>query len=97
MIMDQSTRQFLALADRPFPPPDKPDSDKWSPMQDSVSFGRTVPDTYAAIRDVDALIRRSGLEPALVELVAMRASQINGCAFCLDMHAKAARQMPRAA
>jgi AhpD family alkylhydroperoxidase len=61
-------------------------------MQDRVSFARTAPDTYAAIREVDALIRRSGLEPALVELVAMRASQINGCAFCLDMHAKAARQ-----
>lgn len=33
----------------------------------------------------------SGLEPELLELVKMRASQINGCAFCLDMHAKDAR------
>lgn len=32
-----------------------------------------------------------GLEPALVELVKMRASQINGCAYCLDMHSKDAR------
>ena len=35
--------------------------------------------------------RASGLEPALLELVRMRASQINGCAFCLDMHSKDAR------
>ncbi len=38
-------------------------------------------------RQVDA----SGLEPALLELVKIRASQINGCAFCLDMHTKDAR------
>lgn len=35
--------------------------------------------------------RHSKLEPALVELVKMRASQINGCAYCLDMHSKDAR------
>ena len=35
-------------------------------MQDRVYFPKTVPDTVAAIRDLDALIRRSGLEPALV-------------------------------
>jgi AhpD family alkylhydroperoxidase len=35
----------------------------------------------------------SGLEPKLLELVKMRASQINGCAFCLDMHTKDARAM----
>lgn len=61
-------------------------------MHDRVYFPKAVPDTYAAIRELDALIRLSGLEPALVELVKMRASQINGCAFCLDMHAKDARQ-----
>jgi AhpD family alkylhydroperoxidase len=36
-------------------------------------------------------VRASGLEPALLELVKMRASQINGCAYCLDMHSKDAR------
>jgi AhpD family alkylhydroperoxidase len=61
-------------------------------MHDRVYFPKTAPDTYAAIRDLDTLIRHSGLEPPLVELVKMRASQINGCAFCLDMHAKDARQ-----
>lgn len=61
-------------------------------MHDRVSFATSAPDTYGAIRDLDAMIRRSGLEPALVELVKMRASQINGCAFCLDMHSKDARK-----
>jgi AhpD family alkylhydroperoxidase len=40
---------------------------------------------------IEHYIRSSGLEPKLLELVKMRASQINGCAFCLDMHSKDAR------
>jgi AhpD family alkylhydroperoxidase len=61
-------------------------------MHDGVHFPKTAPDTYAAIRELDAMVRRGGLEPSLAELVKMRASQINGCAFCLNMHAKDARQ-----
>jgi AhpD family alkylhydroperoxidase len=38
----------------------------------------------------------SGLEPSLLELVKLRASQINGCAYCLDMHTKDARARGRA-
>lgn len=60
-------------------------------MHDRVYFPRAVPETYAAIRDLDAMVQRTGLDKTLIELVKMRASQINGCAFCLDMHAKAAR------
>jgi AhpD family alkylhydroperoxidase len=90
--MDQSTKHFLALADSPFARTDKPANNKASPMHDRVSFPKAAPDTYAALRDVDALIGRGGLEPALVELVKMRGSQINGCAYCLDMHAGEARQ-----
>ena len=36
-------------------------------------------------------VKNSGLEPSLIELVLMRASQLNGCAYCLDMHSKDAR------
>lgn len=61
-------------------------------MHDRVDFQEAAPDTFAAVRDLDATIRRSGLERGLIELVKMRASQINGCAYCLDMHAKDARQ-----
>jgi AhpD family alkylhydroperoxidase len=40
---------------------------------------------------LERYVRESGLEPSLLELVKMRASQINGCAYCLDMHSKDAR------
>lgn len=46
---------------------------------------------YSAMQGLGAAIRRSGLEPALLHLVKVRASQINGCGFCLDMHTKDAR------
>jgi AhpD family alkylhydroperoxidase len=49
------------------------------------------PDGYQAIIQLSGAVRLSGLEPDLLELVKMRASQINGCAYCLDMHAKDAR------
>jgi AhpD family alkylhydroperoxidase len=51
-----------------------------------------APDAYRAVSGVEAYIARCGLEKSLVELVKMRASQINGCAFCLDMHSKDARK-----
>lgn len=57
-----------------------------------VNLNAVAPDTYAAIRSLDATIRNSGLEQGLIELVKMRASQINGCAYCLDMHARDARR-----
>src|SRR5690606_21517919 len=40
---------------------------------------------------LESYVKRSGLEPALIELVKLRASQINGCGYCLDMHSKDAR------
>jgi len=48
-------------------------------------------DVVQAMLGLAAPIRRSGLEPALLELVKIRASQINGCAYCIDMHTKDAR------
>jgi AhpD family alkylhydroperoxidase len=62
-------------------------------MRDRIHLPETAPETYAAIRALDATIQRGGLDKTLVELVKMRASQINGCAFCLDMHAKDARRL----
>ena len=53
---------------------------------------KLAPGAYEAVRGVEAYIRRCGLEHSLIELVDMRASQINGCAFCLDMHSKDARR-----
>jgi AhpD family alkylhydroperoxidase len=44
-----------------------------------------------AMLNLQREVQASGLEPALLELVKIRASQINGCAYCLDMHTKDAR------
>jgi AhpD family alkylhydroperoxidase len=51
-----------------------------------------APDGYAALRNVEVYLARSGLPKRLIELVKMRASQINGCAYCLDVHSKDARK-----
>src|SRR2546422_3711519 len=40
---------------------------------------------------LEKYVRQSGVEPSLLELVRLRASQINGCAYCIDMHTKDAR------
>lgn len=50
-----------------------------------------APDGIKALLALEASIAASGLEHAIIELVKMRASQINGCAFCLHMHATDAR------
>lgn len=52
---------------------------------------KAAPDAIKAMMGVEAAIRASGLEHSLLELVKMRASQINGCAFCIHMHATEAR------
>jgi AhpD family alkylhydroperoxidase len=46
---------------------------------------------FHAMLGMEKAIRRSGLERSLIELVKVRASQINGCAYCIDMHTKDAR------
>jgi AhpD family alkylhydroperoxidase len=51
-----------------------------------------VPEAYAALTGVERHIRTCGLDPLLLGLVKTRASQINGCAFCLDMHSREARK-----
>ncbi|MFC3284494.1 carboxymuconolactone decarboxylase family protein [Litchfieldella rifensis] len=50
-----------------------------------------APDTMQAMLDLEQHVSGSGLEPSLMELVKTRASQINGCAFCLHMHTRDAR------
>jgi AhpD family alkylhydroperoxidase len=52
-----------------------------------MNWARLAPDVYKAMIRLDAAARQ-GLDPALYELVKIRASQINHCALCLDMHSK---------
>jgi AhpD family alkylhydroperoxidase len=60
-------------------------------MKSRVDFTRISPQTLRPLLALGAQSEASGLEHALLELVKMRASQINGCAYCLDMHSKDAR------
>jgi AhpD family alkylhydroperoxidase len=60
-------------------------------MQPRLSPSRVAPDAYAAVRALNDYVDRSGLEAGLLDLVKTRASQINGCAFCIHMHTRDAR------
>ncbi|MBV8809019.1 MAG: carboxymuconolactone decarboxylase family protein [Acidobacteriaceae bacterium] len=50
-----------------------------------------APQAYRALAGLGSYVTNSGLDPALLELVKVRASQINRCAYCIDMHTKDAR------
>ena len=60
-------------------------------MGPRINYGKVAPDAMRAMGALEAYVRESGLEKSLLELVKIRASQINGCAYCLDMHTKDAR------
>lgn len=56
-----------------------------------VSVAEQTPDAFAAMLHLERAVAGMGLEKSLYELVKIRASQINGCAYCIDMHTKDAR------
>ncbi len=56
-----------------------------------VNYAKAAPKAFRALLALDAAARE-GLDPALVELVQIRSSQLNNCAYCLDMHVKDARK-----
>ena len=61
-------------------------------MKPRMNYYQAAPDTINALSAIEAQIKASGLEHALIELVKTRASQINGCAFCINMHTQDARK-----
>ncbi len=60
-------------------------------MHERLVYGKIVPDAYKAVLGLETYVQKSGLERRFVHLVKLRASQINGCAYCVDMHSKEAR------
>lgn len=56
------------------------------PRLESDRFSALVPDAYPAIEALGKAAEIAGLEPALLEMVNLRASQINGCAYCVQYH-----------
>jgi AhpD family alkylhydroperoxidase len=60
-------------------------------MEPRLDPMKVSPEPLKALTSLEGYVRRSGLERPLLELVKLRASQINGCGYCLDMHWKDAR------
>src|SRR3954469_13662147 len=60
-------------------------------MKARISMTRVAPEAYQAMSALSKYAGSSGLEASLLELVKIRSSQINACAFCLNMHASEAR------
>lgn len=60
-------------------------------MTQRLDYSQASPGGFHAMHALQEHVETCGLEHSLLELVKMRASQINGCAYCLDMHSKDAR------
>jgi AhpD family alkylhydroperoxidase len=61
-------------------------------MEQRLDFYHASPNAIKAMRGLEEQIAQSSIEKSLAELVRLRASQINGCAFCVDMHTADARR-----
>jgi AhpD family alkylhydroperoxidase len=60
-------------------------------MTQRLDYARVAPEAMKAQAAMEAYVRRSSIDRPLVELVKLRASYLNGCAYCIDMHTKDAR------
>jgi AhpD family alkylhydroperoxidase len=61
-------------------------------MSQRLDFYKSSPEAIKAMMGLEHRVSKSGLEKPLIELVRLRASQINGCAYCMDMHSADARK-----
>ena len=57
-------------------------------MKPRFEYAKAAPGAYHAMLGLEKYLHGCGLEVSLLHLIKLRASQINGCAFCLDMHSK---------
>jgi len=62
-------------------------------VKERLDYAAVAPGVMKAMRGLQEYINTTNLEPLLLELVKVRASQINGCAYCVDMHTKDARAL----
>ena len=60
-------------------------------MKPRINHTQAAPDALKAQLAIETYVRKCGLEPSLLELVKIRASQLNGCAYCLHLHTREAR------
>lgn len=61
-------------------------------MKSRLNYSEVSPDALKAMLGLEKYVHQSDLESSLIELVKMRASQLNSCAYCIDMHSKDARK-----
>lgn len=57
-------------------------------METRIEYSKFATSIYKAMLHLENQVSRSGIEPMLLHLIKLRASQINGCAYCIDMHSK---------
>jgi len=57
-------------------------------METRIDPRKAAPEVYRAMFALESAVKATGLESNLLDLVKLRASQINGCAYCIDMHSK---------
>jgi len=62
-------------------------------MKTRINLSQIDPEAYKAMLGLETYIQKSGLDKKHYELIKIRTSQINGCAYCLDMHTKDARKL----
>ncbi len=60
-------------------------------MKTRIEYKKVAPEASRALYAIEKYVNQCGLEHSLLDLVKLRASQINGCAYCIDMHSKDAR------
>jgi AhpD family alkylhydroperoxidase len=60
-------------------------------MKQRMNYWKVAPDAFKAMSALEIYLKNSGLDKGLLHMVKLRASQINGCAYCIDMHWKDAR------
>lgn len=60
-------------------------------MKHKLDYSKVLPEGMRVMNALDRYSQTCGLEPSLLDLIKLRASQINGCAYCVDMHSKDAR------
>ena len=60
-------------------------------MERKLDYGKVLPKGMKLMYELDSYSQNCGLESGLLDLIKLRASQINGCAYCIDMHTKDAR------
>lgn len=61
-------------------------------MHSRLAWAKHAPEAYKAMLSLEQALANSGLEASLLELIRLRASQINGCAYCVNLHSNDARK-----